>query len=452
MSRFNLAWLIGIPLVVLLGLTLTYSAPPIRDKEHNYELVKLLVDVLAEVDQNYVRELDPEQKRRLVEDMINGGLERLDANSSFFSIREYKHFVRKSKGHFGGVGIQVNLDRNTGALIVTSPMVGTPAYEAGILAGDLILKIDGKSMETIRPAEAVEMIQGEPGTSVTLNVLHEGAMKPVDIPIVRAVIEVETVLGDRRKPERLSDWDYVIDPARNIAYVRVIEFDEPTAGALTTVLKQLQAEGVRGLVLDLRGNPGGLLTSAVAVSDLLLNEGTIVSTRGRRLAEKAYTAKADGTLFEPAATHPVAVLIDRFSASASEIVASALQDNGRAIVVGERSYGKGSVQNVFPLENETTALKLTTQSYWRPSGQNIHRFPDSKDTDEWGVKPTPGYEVPLSIEERKAYLEWRQKRDVVHGKPGAAPPAADRKTIEYKDKVLERAMEYLRAELDKQKS
>src|SRR5437773_2020756 len=251
MSRYNIAWLLGIPLVVLLGLTLTYSAPPIKDKEHNYELVKLLVDVLAEVDQSYVRELDPEQKRRLVEDMINGGLERLDPNSSFFSIREYKHFVRKSKGHFGGVGIQVNLDRNTGALIVTSPMVGTPAYEAGILAGDLILKIDGKSLETIRPAEAVEMIQGEPGTAVTLTVLHEGTTKPVEIPIVRAVIEVQTVLGDHRKPDNLGEWDYVIDPARKIAYVRVIEFDEPTAGALKKLLEQFQAEDVHGLVLDL---------------------------------------------------------------------------------------------------------------------------------------------------------------------------------------------------------
>src|SRR4029079_13477369 len=146
-------------------------------------------------------------------------------------------------------------------------------------------------------------------------------------------------------------------------YVRVIEFDEPTAGALKTVVTQLQSEGVRGLVLDLRGNPGGLLTSAVAVSDLLLTEGTIVSTRGRRLAEKSYTAKAEGTLFEPAATHPVAVLIDRYSASASEIVASALQDHGRAVVVGERSYGKGSVQKLLrlPHSDPPAAVELTTE-------------------------------------------------------------------------------------------
>src|SRR5438270_6725202 len=135
MSRWNLAWLVGIPLVILLGLTLTYSAPPVRDKDQSYELVKLLVDVLAEVDQNYVRELDPAAKRRLVEDMINGGLERLDPHSTFFGAVEYKQFDGKSKGKFGGVGIQVNLDRATGMLLVISPMVGTPAYEAGVLAG-----------------------------------------------------------------------------------------------------------------------------------------------------------------------------------------------------------------------------------------------------------------------------------------------------------------------------
>jgi carboxyl-terminal processing protease len=453
MSRWNLAWLVGIPLVVLLGLTLTYSAPPLRQKDQNYELVKLLVDVLDEVDQNYVRQLDADAKRRLVEDMINGGLEKLDPHSAFFSAVEYKQFEGKSKGKFGGVGIQVGLDRTTGFLQVTSPMVGTPAYEAGILAGDLIVKVDGKPLESMHYNETIGMIQGEPGTPVTLTVLHDGEKKPVDVTITRAIIQVETVLGDRRKADNPREWDFVLDKQHQIAYVRVLEFDEPTAATLRQVLEQLQAQGVRGLVLDLRGNPGGLLTSAVAVSDLFLTEGRIVSTQGRRTPERAYNAKADGTLFEPAAQHPVAVLMDKFSASASEIVAAALQDHGRAVIVGERSYGKGSVQNIFPLEDHTTALKLTTQSYKRPSGKNIHRWPDSKDTDEWGVKPTPGFEVKLTDEERLQFLRDRRKRDAVHGKPGAPPaPEKETKDAPFVDKVLDRALEYVRTELDKQKS
>jgi carboxyl-terminal processing protease len=453
MSRANLAWLVGIPLVVLLGLTLVYSAPPLH-KDQNYELVKLLVDVLDEVDQNYVKDLDPEARRRLVEDMINGGLERLDPYSTFMNDREYRQFEHNSRGKFGGVGIRVGLDRTTGALVVTTPLVGTPAFDAGILAGDQIVKVDGKSLDTMRPGEAVDLIQGEIGKPVTLTVVHEGQKKPVDIPVVRAEIDVESVLGDRRKPDNPAEWEYVIDPDKKIAYVRLIEFEEPTAETLRKVLTQLEAEGVRGLVLDLRGNPGGLLTSAVAVSDLFLTSGRIVSTKGRKAPERVYEAKAAGTLFEPAAKHPIAVLIDRYSASASEIVAAALQDHGRAVIVGERSFGKGSVQNVYHMENNTTALKLTTQRYLRPSGRNIHRFPDSKETDEWGVSPTPGFEVKLTDEERYQYLVNRRKRDVVPGKPRVAPVKDETKDGKpappFVDKVLDRAVAYLREELGKQ--
>ena len=452
MSRWNLAWLVGIPLVVLLGLTLTYSAPPSRQKDQNYELVKLLVDVLDEVDQNYVRDLDPAARRRLVEDMINGGLERLDPYSAFMNHQEFEQFERKSDGSFGGVGIQVALDRTSGGLVVTTPLVGTPAYDAGILAGDLILKIDGKTLDLVRTNEAVDLIQGPIGKPVTLTVMHEGQKKPVDITIVRAEIHIETVLGDRRKPDNPAEWDYIIDKDKKIAYVRLLEFEKPTADTLEKVLTQLQAEGIRGLVLDLRGNPGGLLTSAVAVADMFLTSGRIVSTQGRKTPERVYEAKEAGTLFEPAAAHPVAVLIDRYSASASEIVSAALQDHGRAVIVGERSFGKGSVQNIYSME-DNTALKLTTQKYQRPSGKNIHRFPDSKESDEWGVMPTPGFQVKLTDEERYQFLLARRKRDVVHGKPGAAPDEKkDEKTAPFVDKVLDRALEYLRGELDKVKS
>ncbi|HEX4592148.1 MAG TPA: S41 family peptidase [Gemmataceae bacterium] len=452
MTRWNLAWLVGIPLVVLLGLTLTYSAP-LRPKDQNYELVKLVVEVLDEVDQNYVRDLDPAARRRLVEDMVNGGLERLDPYSGFMNDHEYRQFERKNEGSFGGIGIQVGMDRTTGALVVTTPLVGTPAFEAGILAGDQIVKIDGKHLDNLRTNEAIELIQGDVGKPVTLTVVHEGQKKPVDITVTRAIIKIESVLGDHRKPDNPAEWDFVIDKDKKIAYIRLLEFEKPTADTLQQVLSQLEGEGVRGLVLDLRGNPGGLLTSAVAVCDLFLTSGRIVSTQGRKVPERVYDAKPEGTLFEPAATHPIAVLVDRYSASASEIVAAALQDHGRAVIVGERTFGKGSVQNVYPMD-EHTALKLTTQRYFRPSGKNIHRFPDSKESDEWGVSPNPGFEVKLTDEERYQFLVARRKRDVIHGKPGAAPPEdkKDGKTPPFVDKMLDRALEYLRGELGKNKA
>jgi carboxyl-terminal processing protease len=452
MSRLNLAWLVGIPLVALLGLTLTYSAP-VRPKDQNYELVKLLVDVLDEVDQNYVRDLDPDARRRLVEDMINGGLERLDPYSGFMNDREFRQFERKNEGSFGGIGIQVGLDRTSGALVVTTPLVGTPAYEAGILAGDQIVKIDGRALDSMRTNDAVELIQGEVGSPVTLTVVHEGQKKAVDITVKRAVIKIETVVGDHRKADNPAEWDFVIDKDKKIAYVRLLEFDKPTADTLQQVLAKLEAEGVRGLVLDLRNNPGGLLTSAVAVSDLFLSSGRIVSTQGRTVPEHDYDAKADGAPFEQVAEHPIAVLIDKYTASASEIVSAALQDHNRAVIVGERSFGKGSVQNVYKMD-DNTALKLTTQRYFRPSGKNIHRFPDSKESDEWGVSPNPGFAVRLTDEERYQFLLARRKRDVVHGKPGAAPPEdkKDGKSPAFVDKVLDRALEYLRGQLDKAKS
>ncbi len=463
MSRRNLAWLIGIAAVSLFGFAVSYSAPT-RERDRDYELVHLVVDVLQEVRNKYVVDLDPARERKLVEDMISGGLERLDPHSSYISPREYKQFNKTSKGKFGGVGIQVGYDRqNRGQLTVISPMVGTPAYEAGILAGDLILKIDGKSTENMRLNEAVDLIQGEKGEKITLTVLHEGTRDPVDVPLVRDEIQVQSVLGDRRNSDNPKDWDFMYDKEHKIGYIRLTAFTETAAAEMRAAVEGLQRDGVRGLIIDLRNNPGGLLRAAVEISDLFLTEGRIVSTKGRNMREEVYDAKPDGTLLEPAARYPIVVLVNKFSASASEIVAAALQDHGRAVVVGERSYGKGSVQNIILMEHETSALKLTTASYWRPSGKNIHRFPDSKDTDEWGVKPNPGFEVPMDDEERLEYMEWRNKRDVVRGKSPAPAAKADEKKVAkasekkdekkdkkpFTDRVLERALEHLRKELPK---
>ncbi len=461
MSRRNLAWLIGIAAVSLFGFAVSYSAPT-HERDRDYELVHLLVDVLQEVRNKYVVEVDPARERKLVEDMISGGLERLDPHSSYINQREYKQFNKTSKGKFGGIGIQVGYDRQShGQLTVFSPMVGTPAYEAGILAGDLILKIDGKSTENLRINEAVDLIQGEKGEKITLTVLHEGAREPVDISLVRDEIQVQSVLGDRRRADDPKQWDFMLDKADKIGYVRLTAFTETAAGELRSAVEGLQRDGARGLIVDLRNNPGGLLRAAVEVADLFLTEGRIVSTKGRNQREEVYDAKADGTLMEPAERFPIVVLVNKYSASASEIVAAALQDHGRAVVVGERTYGKGSVQNIILMEHDTSALKLTTASYWRPSGKNIHRFPDAKETEEWGVKPTPGFEVPMKDAERIKYMEWRSERDVVRGKAPPPSPKAETKPPEpgekkgdkekdekpFTDRVLERAVEHLKKEI-----
>jgi carboxyl-terminal processing protease len=448
MSRTNLFWLLGISAVALFGFAVSYSAPT-REKDKDYELVHLIVDVLHEVREKYVVDVDPERERRLVEDMINGGLERLDPHSQYINPREYKQFDKQSEGKFGGVGIQVGYDRqNRGVLTVISPMVGTPAYEAGILAGDVILKIDGKPTETLRMAEAVDLIQGDPGQKVVLTVLHEGTKEPVDVPIVRAVIVVPSVLGDKRKPDAPKEWDFLLDKTSQIGYIRLTNFSKTAAQEMRDAVKSLEKDGVRGLVIDLRNNPGGLLKAAVEISDLFLTEGRIVRTAGRNHKEEIYDAKAEGTLLTPAEKYPIAILINKYSASASEIVAAALQDHNRAVIVGERSYGKGSVQNIILMEHETSALKLTTASYWRPSGKNIHRFPDSKETDDWGVKPNPGFEVPMKDDERLEYLVWRNERDVVRTRP--KPPDKDGKPKKpFVDRVLEKAVDHLKKEIQK---
>ncbi|MCI0683441.1 MAG: S41 family peptidase [Gemmataceae bacterium] len=450
MSRWNLAWLLGITTAALVGFSLTCSVPTRANSlQRKHDNLRLLVDVLDEVQQKYVKELDDDKMRDLVENMISGGLQRLDPHSDFVSADEFKQFQKASKGKFGGIGIRINVDPRSGQVIVESPMVGTPAYEAGIMAGDLILKIDGHATENMPLKKVVEMIQGEPGTKVTLGVLHEGAKTPVDIDITRAEINIDSVLGDQRGDDK--EWDFWIDAEAKIAYVRVVGFTETTVAELTKVVDSLQKANMKGLVLDLRGNPGGLLRSAVEVSSMFLEEGkNVVTTKGRSNDSKEVFNARRSPVAAPANPYPIAILLNRYSASASEIVAAALQDHLRAVVIGERSYGKGSVQNVIAMEGGATALKLTTASYWRPSGKNIHRFPDSKEEEEWGVKPNPGFEMKLSDEERINYFKWRRYRDIVRRNGEGPKPADEEKLKDFRDRVLDKALEHLRGELKKQ--
>lgn len=451
MSRSNLAWLAGLSAVALIGLSMFMSVPSragtLQKKHENY---KLVVDALEEIQQKYAKEMKPEEVRKLIEDMINGGLRHLDQHSYFYNKKDYKEFKTQSSGRFGGIGIQIGMNKFD-QLYVISPIVGTPAYEGGMLAGDLIVKIDDKTTEKMDIEEAKTLIIGEPGTKVRITVIHEGDKKTKEIELTRAEIQVDSVLGDRRSKVNLKEWDFWIDEDLRIAHVRVTSFTETTTAEMVKVVDALERLGMKALVIDLRNNPGGLLKAAVELSSLFLPDGKhVVTTRGRSKDEETvYNSRPPVPGFKPHTSYPIVILVNRGSASASEILAAALQDHVRGVVIGERSYGKGSVQNMIPMEGGTTALKITTAIYWRPSGRNIHRFKpgwDEKDTDDWGVKPNEGFDVKLTDEEFRDWMIWRRDRDIIKRDDTKKDDPAD---ITKKDKVLARGLEYLREELKK---
>lgn len=419
------------------GALLCGMAWPVSAAEDDdyYELMKLFVDTFEQIDRNYVKEVS---KRELVEAAMRGMLTELDPYSSYIDQEDLAQFNTVVEQEFGGVGIQVAVEPKTRELVIMTPLPGTPAYAAGLRAGDKILEIDSKPVSGFNEGEemdtAIKMMRGKPGEKVSLTVLHAGEEKPLTVEITRAIIRTPTVLGDRYRAD--GSWEYFLEGNPKIAYIRLTHFSRNSAEELEQALVELQKQGLQGLVLDLRYNPGGLLQAATAISDLFVDSGVIVSTKGRNTEEQVVKAKKAGTFSD----FPVAVLVNRFSASASEIVSACLQDHKRAIIIGERTWGKGSVQNVIELEDGASALKLTTASYHRPSGKNIHRFPDSKETDEWGVSPNDGYEVKWSFEDMEKYRDYRSHRDVLN-------PTGEVAKSDFTDSQLQKALEYLREQL-----
>ena len=406
-----------------------------EERDSPYEMYTLFSKVVEQVRAHYV-EADKSSYEDLVQGALKGMLQSLDPHSQFLDKEAYKAMREETSGKFGGLGITIGIKDNV--LTVISPMEGTPAFRAGLLSGDKIMEIDGESTEGISLEDAVKKLRGDPNTKVKVKIFRPKFQLMREFELTRAIINVPSI-----KDTRVLDGD--------IGYVRLLQFGESTARDLQVELDKLEAQNVRALVLDLRSNPGGLLNAAVEVSQMFLRRGDlIVFTRGRdNRMERSYRARAR----RPFPDVPMVVLINGYSASASEIVAGALQDNQRAVLVGEKSFGKGSVQSVLP-QDAGTAIRLTTAKYYTPSERVIH---------DNGIEPD--VVVPMSVENwRRIILSRNRAEDVPDGEespeipedgwvdeeggglpPGPSSDGADALDLDnVSDPQLDRALDMLR--------
>ena len=409
------------------------------------ELTALLADTREKLGQR--EDLDSHKD---IDISLQRMLAHLDPYTTYYDPETLARFRQETNAEFRGIGVQIRENRTKGGLEVVTPLKGSPAYEAGILAGDLITSVtrdedaQGKKLPVpeliptkgMSTNDAVKIIQGKAGTAVKLTIEREGADKPLEFEIKRRIIDVETVMGFRRNAK--DDWDYMIDPVNKVCYVRVTTFARKTYRDLLTAVRKLNRQGINGFILDLRFNPGGLLTSAVEVSDLFIDDGLIVTIKPRVGKETPYIGEHEGSYLN----FPMVCLVNNLSASGSEIVAACLQDHERAIIMGERSYGKGSVQNIQPFEGGE--LKFTTASYWRPSGKNINKSSTGgKEDEDWGVLPNPGFRIDLTDKERDQLYEHQHDAEII---PRKDLPSKEKKT-DFKDRQLEMALEYLRGQI-----
>lgn len=380
-----------------------------------YREMKTVARVLELVREDYVDE-DKTDYQELVYSALRGMLTQLDPHSDFMEPEDFEEMQEDTKSEFGGLGVVVSVKNDR--LVVVAPMEGTPGFRAGLLPGDVLLEIAGESTEKMSLRDAVSKLRGAPGTKVKLAVGREGAKQPVRFELEREVIKVPSVRGAR-----------IVEGAGRprVGYVRVTQFSEPTGKEFARALSDLEKQGMEALVLDLRFNPGGLLGSAVDVAGEFLPGGALVCyTEGRSpTAARRYTVPTKG---RKPRSYPVAVLVNGSSASGAEIVAGALKDSGRALLVGETTFGKGSVQSVVSLP-DGAAVRLTTAKYFTPGKQLIH-----------GKGVTPHIVAAVSAEDEERLLAWRRQEDL--------PPGGDRETLKpVEDLPLQRAVDALRGVL-----
>jgi carboxyl-terminal processing protease len=376
--------LVALAVVVLIALS---AAPAASKREDHVGDFEVLAHIVKEIEDNYVTPVDSEG---LFYGALNGMVSVLDPHSTIIEPDEMSDLRLRILCKFGGLGIEISIA--DGWLTVVTPIEDSPAYKAGVAAGDKIIAIDGATTKNITLREAVNTLRGKPGTKVTIRVVHSWApTAPEDITVERALIKVESVRGYKRGAD--NQWMHMIDEARKIGYVRLSAFQENSAGSVRAIMDDLVAKDMKAFVLDLRFNPGGVLKGAVQIADMFIRKGIIVETRGRLPSENyPFRAKVEGTLPD----FPMVILINEGSASASEIVSGCLQDHKRATIVGERSFGKGSVQRVKSVEQIVrehkkgrgwggypdseflkSGLKLTTARYYTPSGRTFDRQYDT---------------------------------------------------------------------------
>jgi carboxyl-terminal processing protease len=376
-------------------------------------------------------------------------LSHFDPYTTYIDPETKRKFDDETNGNFTGIGIQIRKDSATDMLLVVTPIKGSPAYKAGLQAGDVITTVvrevdsQGKALpqtevlstKGLALNDAVKKILGQPGTKVKVIVQREGVDKPLEFEITRGRVEVETAVGYKRNDN--DTWNYWVDKDSKIAYVRLTLFARNTYRDLKKITDDLTKEGVKGFILDLRYNPGGLLDSAVKVTDLFIDDGVIVTIRPRAGREAKFRGTHAGSLLD----FPMVCMVNGMSASGSEIVSAALQDHKRALIVGERSYGKGSVQNIQPFADGE--LKLTTASFWRPSDKNLNKASTSgRDEDEWGV--TPDKIIKLTRKQRDELFEAQRDSEIIDHR--VKKPNVEAKP-EFKDVQLEEALEYLRGQI-----
>jgi carboxyl-terminal processing protease len=372
-ARYVLVLLIGIFVGVSVALDMTVLADRQQSNEALAPLpledLKTFTEVFSRIKSDYV---EPVDDKKLLEDSIQGMLSGLDPHSSYLDAENFKDVRIETEGQFGGLGIEVTMEN--GFVKVVAPIEDTPAAQSGIKTGDLIIRLDDKAVKGMTLTDAVRIMRGKPGSDITLTVVREGASKPLKITITRAVIKIQSVKF------RLLEPGY--------GYLRITQFQAGTTKNLLSAMKSLETENkgrLKGLVIDLRNNPGGVLNTAISVSDAFIDNGLIVYTEGRVVDSKLSFSATPGDIMQGA---PIVVLVNGGSASASEIVAGALQDHHRAVIMGTRTFGKGSVQTILPVSNGA-ALKLTTARYFTPKGRSIQASGIEPDivTEEATVTP-----------------------------------------------------------------